>query len=666
VKRTATFKLVTSALIAVAVTLLAWVGLSGGVFGGTHLRLVDGLFPSIGPNERIVIVAIDEQTLDPDSGLPAWPWPRDVHAELVERLTDGGARLIGYDVTFSQERGRDDLVFAEAIGEAGNVILSANAEFEGRLGDLPQASELFPPIPVLAERSVGVAHANVIPDPDGVVRTVPPVIDTPDRSLLSSLSLSLFGLSEGLGDQPITLRPDGIQVGNVLIPTGRAHLLDVNFAEGYETYSAASVLADEVPPGAFRNKIVLIGATAQGLGDTRQTPLNKAEGQAGVTIHANALNTMLTGAYLFPDGLALTLATVFAMAFLVAGAVSSVRIWLSPIGALGLGLAYYLVAFWRFDRGHVMNLVYPALAVVASFLAALAVRYFTEERERRRVTRVFGRYVASDVVEEVLAAPERALATLEGAERPLSILFADLRGFTSASEGAGPKDVVAALNAYLDAMTRAVNEEQGTIDKFMGDCVMAFWGAPRPTSDHAAKAVRAGLRMLDYIDQAVAEGRAASLTVEGCGVGIATGAAVVGNIGSAERLDYTVIGDTVNTASRICGVAGAGQLVVTEGCADEVRDHFRLADLPPLVVKGKVKPLRVFQVLREGQEAPGFAEGATLDATEDKGHFEPVPEPEESGGYKPSAPAGEREGAEAPARAAGYAPIEPKPQPDRE
>jgi adenylate cyclase len=261
---------------------------------------------------------------------------------------------------------------------------------------------------------------------------------------------------------------------------------------------------------------------------------------------------------------------------------------------------------------------------------------------------VFGRYVAEDVVEEVLAAPEHALASLEGETRPLSVLFADLRGFTSASEGASPQEVVRALNVYLDAMVRAVNEERGTIDKFMGDCVMAFWGAPRPTEHHAQRAVRAGIHMLDYIDQAVEAGETGGLRVAGCGVGIATGEAVVGNIGSSERLDYTVIGDTVNTASRICGVADAGMLVVTEACADAVSDDFTLADLPPLSVKGKARPLRVFQVLREGQHAAEFAEGATLDATEEKGHFEPQPEVP----------------VEAPARAAGYAPIEPKPEPE--
>jgi adenylate cyclase len=242
---------------------------------------------------------------------------------------------------------------------------------------------------------------------------------------------------------------------------------------------------------------------------------------------------------------------------------------------------------------------------------------------------VFGRYLSKDVVEEVLAAPSDAVATLEGASPVISVLFADLRGFTSASEQLPPVKVVRALNSFLDAMTRAVMEEQGTVDKFMGDCVMAFWNAPRPEPRHAERAVRAALLMQRYIDEAMQDEDVATLAVRGCGVGVATGEAVVGNIGSAQRLDYTVIGDTVNTASRLCGVAEAGEVVITEGCAAAVGDAFALGAMPPVAVKGKEEPLVVFRVT-----ALGVTETAVT-----------LPEPDEALG--------------APPKAAGYTPIEP-------
>jgi adenylate cyclase len=241
----------------------------------------------------------------------------------------------------------------------------------------------------------------------------------------------------------------------------------------------------------------------------------------------------------------------------------------------------------------------------------------------------------------VLASPEGAVASLSGAATPLAVLFADLRGFTSASEKATPPDVVAALNEYLEAMTRAVIGERGTIDKFMGDCVMAFWGAPRPDPDMVVRSVRAALKMQDLIDVAMATGRAGELKVKGCGVGLSFGEAVVGNIGSHERLDYTAIGDTVNTASRVCGVAEGGDIVVTEEFAAALPPgEFRLAELPPLKVKGKEALLRVYQVLRPGQEPKIFGADDVTHAGEEKHHFEPVA---------------------APPKVAGYAPVEPRP-----
>ena len=638
-RRSATFKLVTSVAIAVGVTLLAWGGLSAGTFQNTQLRLSDSLFGQLGVDDRIVVVGIDDATL---AELGRFPFDRSYHAQLITALDRMGAHVVGYDVGFPEpnpQAPESDAELAAAVQEAGNVVMVAEAELEGRIGDVPRASDVQLPIPEIAE-GAGLAHPNVIPDPDRIVRTLPLVVDTPGGDLLPALSFVLYQAEEGLAGPP-TLRPEGVQVADRVIPTGEGHLLDVNFPnrDDLPVLSFIDVLQGNVPEEAIRDKIVLVGATEADLGDVEFTPVSEGR-EPGVFIHADALNTMLTGAFLEREGTPITLLWVFVLALLAAVAVAYLRIWLSPIVALGVVAAFAFLGFMRFDNGTVMNLAYPPLALILSFLAALAVRYLTEERERRRVTQVFGRYVAKDVVDEVLAAPQNALATLDGAERSLSMLFADLRGFTSASEDKRPAEVVAALNAYLDAMTRAVNEEMGTVDKFMGDCVMAFWGAPRPTENHAERAARAGIKMLDYIDEAVQKGDTAGLNVAGCGVGIATGPAVVGNIGSAERLDYTVIGDTVNTASRICGVAGAGQVVITQETKDALGEEFRIGPLPPLVVKGKVEPLAVYEVLREGQEAKEVAEGATLDATEDKGHFEPTQTaPETAASYAPVEPA---------------------------
>lgn len=638
-KRSPFFRVAVALGLAAAVTLVSWAGLALNIFLGSQLRFSDVLFPATDPDPRIAVVGVDDAA---QATIGQWPFPRDVHADMIDNLSAAGAELIVYDVVFDPGTELDPEL-AESIAAAGNVVLASFAEFpQGRPdGNVLVAEQFVPPVPVLQQAAAAIGHANVTPDSDDVYRSLPLVVDV-DGELLPSLSLQAFMALEGL-DGPLTLRPEGVQVGDEVVRAEDLQVMNLNFASGLDSgesaVSAADVYANEFDPGLVQGKVVFIGTVDPTLGDTRRTPVGPIP---GVFVHANALNTMLTRAYVEPAGLGLNLTAVFALTFLVALTVQFLPISISWISAAILGGAYVFFVFNRVDTtGTVMNFVYPNAGIAFGFLGSLSVKYFTEVRERRRVTQTFGRYLSKDVVAEVLAAPNDAVQTLTGAMRPLSVLFADLRGFTAASENAMPGDVVKALNVYLDAMTRAVTEEKGTIDKFMGDCVMAFWGAPRPDPDYVQRAVRAGIKMLDYIDEAVmTKEETKLLRVKGCGVGISAGMAVVGNIGSHERLDYTAIGDTVNTASRLCGVAGAGEVVVTEDAAAFLEGDFRLAALPPLLVKGKVEPLQVFQVLRTGQEAKTFGEGETLDATEDKGHFEPVPEPPKAAGYAPVEPRG--------------------------
>ncbi len=628
-KRHGRIAITASVLITAAVALLSWAGLTLGIFQGFQPRLVDSLFPSVSPDPKIAIVLIDDESI---VEVGRWPWDREIHADIIEKLDRAGAERIGYDVTFSEASSEaSDQALGQALDRAENVVLGAVVKFSGRTGDVPAARDYYPPIDVLSDPAYSIGHVTVFPDTDGVVRSLAPVVATPDDRLLPSLALSL-ALSEA-DDAQLSLAPNGVRTSDGVVPTGPGHLLDINYTDGFATYSAIDVINGEVPNDAFENAIVLVGASALGLGDYRDTPLDKASGQPGVLIHANALNTMLTGSYLKPDGTATTLLWVIAMALVVALGISYPRFAFAPIAPVAASAGFVFLAFKRFDSGMVTNLVYPMIAVGLTTISSVGARYFTELRERRRVTKVFSRYLSKDVVDEVLAAPGLAFATLEGASPTLSVLFADLRGFTSASEQLPPAKVVTALNMFLDAMTRAVVEEQGTVDKFMGDCVMAFWNAPRAEPKHAERAVRAGIKMLKYIDKAMENPDVAALPVRGCGVGISTGEAVVGNIGSAQRLDYTVIGDTVNTASRLCGVAEAGEVVITEACAAAVDDVFTIEAMPPIQVKGKEEPLRVFRVLAEGTEAHP-AEPITEDAVS------------------------------APSKAAGYAPIEPTAAPE--
>ncbi len=622
---------ISSVLIAIAITLVSWAGLSLNAFDGFRKSLVDPLFPAAGADAQIVVVLIDEASIN-DVG--QWPWDRSVHADLIRSIAERGAERIGYDVTFTESSDPDaDRELAGAIDAAGNVVVAGLMEFgEEPPVDVPAAEAYFPPLAELSDAALAVGHVQVNPDDDSVVRALAPVIATPNDELVPSLAMNL-ALTQPDKTEQFSLARDGVRTLDGVVPTEQAHLMNLNFAEGFDSYTAKQVISGDIPDDAFEGRLVLVGASALGLGDYRQTPLNKSEGQPGVLIHANALNTILTASYLRPDSTSQTLLWVFVIALLVAFGVSYLRLLITPLAPILVGSGAAYLAFRRFDSGAVTNLVYPIFAVGLSTVAAIGTRYFTELRERQRVTKVFSRYLSKDVVDEVLAAPSDAVATLEGASPEISVLFADLRGFTSASEQLPPTKVVTALNMFLDAMTRAVVEERGTVDKFMGDCVMAFWNAPRREPRHAERAVRAALLMQQYIDEAMQLEEVAALPVRGCGVGVATGEAVVGNIGSAQRLDYTVIGDTVNTASRLCGVAEAGEVVITEACAEVVGHAFDLSAMPPVSVKGKEEPLRVFRV-----SAVGVSQSAVTESEPGSDDLSgPVP------------------------KAASYAPIEPAP-----
>ncbi|MGH2830369.1 MAG: CHASE2 domain-containing protein, partial [Actinomycetota bacterium] len=413
--RSTTLRIATSLLIAVGTMLIAWGGLVAGVFGGLQIRLTDALFQGSEADPAIVVVAIDGKSLE-DYG--RWPWDRRLHASLIDKLNAAGTRRIGYDVLFTEPSNPgSDRALGAAVDRAGNVVLAAAASFRKRSSDVLVAESYQPPIDSIASGAAGIAHVNVFPDADGVVRALPVVLEIsedtvlpagvegPSNALVPSLGLAM--VEPRAGTQPVTILRDGVVTGGRLVRTGEGHLLDVNFvaANAFPVISAADVLRGRVPAARLRGKIALVGVTAVALGDQKLTPIDKSEGQPGVFVHANAANTLSTSQYLIPERRVETLAWVFVLALLTALVMTFVRVWITPAFGAVFGGGFALFTFWRFDNGRVGNLVYPPAGMVLSYVAALGVRYFTEFRERRRVTQVFARYVAQDVVDEVLASP---------------------------------------------------------------------------------------------------------------------------------------------------------------------------------------------------------------------------------------------------------------------
>lgn len=592
-------------LIALAAATLTFAGTAAHVLNGASIGVQDDLFPAAGRDPRVVVVAIDDRSL---AAIGRWPWDRSVHARLLHAIERAGASSVGYDVAFSEpgsSRGDDDL--ASAIREGHNVVLAAPAVISGRLGAIPRAARFETPVPVLASAAASVAHTNVVPDPDGVVRTLPPVIEDPRGDFVPALSFDLYLRLRGASG-PVTIRPDAVDVDRTAVPTGRGHLMTLNFARTpFPTYSAIDVLNGRLPRGALKGKVVLVGATAIGLGDTKLTPVDKAEGAPGVLVHANALNTMLTGSYLFPAGRSTNAAAAGLLALVVALVVLYLPVTLAALLSAGLGVVYGLYVFARFDGGRVYDLVYPGIALAFAYVAALAFRYVTEMRQRRRVSALFGQYVPVAVASELVQG-RRLRGVLDGERLDVSVLFCDLRGFTPLSASLEPHQVKAILDVYYRYTTRLVHEHRGTVMQYVGDEVFAVFGAPVPSADHAQRAFECACAFQRTARDINAELESHGIPRIRYGVGVNSGTVVAAHVGNEILRQYTVVGDTVNVGARLCSTARAGEVVISEMVLAEIARPDALEDLGAVPLKGVSREIKVYRMPPPAGYAPDVIE----------------------------------------------------------
>lgn len=613
----------------------------------------------------ILLVAIDEVTLDLlQEEVGRWPWPRDLHGYLTEYLSAAGARLVLFDIGFfDPDLGwpQGDTLFAEAMSHAGNAVLpvvflereeEAASRLESLLGregeralleahalnhtgppppDTPDFGAVVTPFPLLGQAAAGMGAINLEPDPvDGVSRRERLVYQHRGR-LYPSLALAGARVldPERFGGE-VTLASRGLRVGNTSLPLEEGGLLlrwrGPYLEEGEHTYPvvpAYQILNSyeqlvrgaepDVPLARFEGKVVLVGLTGLGLFEARTTPV--ATNDPGLMIHAAALDNLLSGDHLRrPSPLAE--AAVLAGLVLLMGAGAS---WFPLTGGvlllLASGLGTVFVSLWAYGAGLATDLATPLLGLGLAFGGAVTARYVTEGRERRRIRDLFGRYVAPEYVRILEEDPNSF--RLGGERVPLTLLFSDIRGFTSLSERLPAEEVVDILNRYLDRMAEIVFRHGGTLDKFMGDGLMAFWGAPLPQPGHARKAVEAGLEMLEAVEALNEEMEVplGGLRLD-IGVGVNTGEAVVGNMGSLTRkLDYTAVGDHVNLASRLEGLnkERGTRLLVSHATWEALGDGFQGEELEPARVKGKEIEVRVHTVTR-GPAPPRGTLGAVVPA----------------------------------------------------
>jgi adenylate cyclase len=454
---------------------------------------------------------------------------------------------------------------------------------------------------VKASRVAG--YYNIFPDIDGTVRWIPLIISYQDRFYPS---LALEAVRSYVGNIPLQIRVadygiETIQLGPVTIPTDEKGRMFINFRGGPHTfphYSVADIIAGRTPPNAFRDRIVFVGSTAIGVYDLRVTPFSTVF--PGLEVHANVADNILRQTFLFRPGWAalFDLTAILLMGMVTGLVLPKLRAFFSVllIGVLFFG--YLVISQALFVRkGIWLNAVYPLLTMVIVYTAVTLYRYIIEEREKRKIRGAFSFYVTPSVVNEMLKNPEKL--KLGGDKKELSVLFSDIRGFTTLAEEMEPETLVNLLNEYLTDMTNVVFEFDGLLDKYIGDAVMAVFGAPLEQTDHPVRACRTALKMLEQLSKMQEKWKAEGTPILDIGIGINTGPMVVGNMGSERRFDYTVMGDSVNLASRLEGINKeyGTRVVISEFTYDRVKDDFLCRELDAVRVKGKVRPVKIFELL---------------------------------------------------------------------
>jgi adenylate cyclase len=470
----------------------------------------------------------------------------------------------------------------------------------------PETQGISPNLPQFAANAKNFGFLDIVPDDDGIVRREPAVLSFQDAFYPSlDIAATLAYTDNPLEQVKVVFNPGGVEkivVGQLTIPTDSQGFVQLDYdgaAGTFPTYSLADVVQRKLSPELFRDRLVLIGPTVTGISGVAITPFEQ-RGSPGVEIHANMLDDILYQHFIHRGQREYWLDIGFIILFsLAAGWLFSV---LNPLRAtvlltsslfLYFWLTYYLFAHYRMW----VTDTAPMATLVVTYAGIVSYRFFFEEGEKRRVRSAFSQYMHPALIAQMLNSPEGI--RLGGEEKELTALFADIRGFTTLSEMLTPAQVVEFLNEYLTEMTELIFKNWGTLDKYIGDAIMAFWGAPYPQTDSALRACRTGLEMLQALHRLQEGWKARGLPPIDIGVGINSGPMTVGNMGSKRRKNFTIIGDSVNLASRLEGInrTFGTHLIISESTFLQVHDQVVARELDLIKAHGKMHPVKVYELL---------------------------------------------------------------------
>lgn len=551
------------------------------------------------PSQEIVIVAIDDFSFN-WTGYQ-WPWPRSYLAEVVDQINAGGGKVVGVDIIlFEQdENPANDEMLAKSLAASPSAVSVVQLYSTGT--DNQVVYTFSQPITPIRSVLDGTGITTVKRDEDAIVRSVE-AFDVYDQRTIYHWAFEIASLHLGV-DGPSNPTSSSMQFNGQTVPLQGGRML-VNFsgpAETYTTYSAANVhdgITLEQNPEAFRDKIVLIGVTTLTLQDIYPTPFSAQEPTAGVEIVANTVDTIINGVYLRETSPWTTL-LITILAAILAAAISNFKrpsTTLITMGAVMIGYLVIGIIIFISQRLFIPA-VAPEIMLFLGVVLPTLEHAVSQELEKRRVRNLFSRFISPEMVDQMMSTQD--LNSLNK-RSDVSIIFSDIRGFTTLSEKLAPEDVVALLNPYLEAMSNVIYEHGGTIDKYEGDAIIAFFGEPVPFKDHAERALRASLDMRKALEklrnQWEKEGRPNQIEM---GIGINSGEVFVGLLGSAQRINYTVIGDNANLASRLQDLTKtyAWPILISESTYQQVKDLFDTEFADAVTVKGKTQPVNVYKVL---------------------------------------------------------------------
>ncbi|MDN5090051.1 CHASE2 domain-containing protein [Aliarcobacter butzleri] len=620
-------------------------------------RLRDYLFTIRGKlphNQNVVIVDIDETSI---KSLGQWPWSRDKLAKILENLTLANVGIVGLDIVFAEEDRTSphkilqdlkiykkdvpnyDLEFANVV-ENSPVILGYQFDLvkkDNVNAKVPQIPAIFIEkdkpqdksylieayntilnIPQIQDKAYSSGFFNNIPDDTGIIRSVPLIISY-DDTIYPSLALEVIRVINDTQKVVVQYDENGISnivLDDISIPTDRYGRMLINFRgpeRSFKYISAIDIYNNSFDKSEIDGKIVLIGTSAAGLFDLRATPFDSIF--PGVEVHANIIDNILMQDFIYKaswlDGANILI--IFVLSIIVVMLTTYTTFWANPIIFISFSTSYlFLVYNLLFDYGIVLNILFPIVTVLIASIMTTLFDYFYNIKKEEAIKAKFASKVSKNVMDDILKNIDKNEFSAKSKE--VTIFFSDIRGFTNISEKLDAKELISFLNRYMQPMSEIIIKYQGTIDKFIGDAIMAYWNAPIDIKNHCDLALKASLEQLEVLEKLNVELQKENLPKIDIGIGLNTGTVIVGEMGSSLRSDYTVIGDTINLGSRVESLCKYydSKLNISNFTKDKLQEKYIVRFLDLVKVKGKNEPVEIWQVLGSGEAKESLKEELDL------------------------------------------------------